>query len=61
MDQSPPMTSDAPQFTTRLALNEADLRAAQRLRYQVFVEELGGDGELVDHDAPGPSPILTTR
>jgi putative hemolysin len=32
-----------------LAAGEADLRAAQRLRYRVFVEELGGDGELVDH------------
>jgi putative hemolysin len=27
-----------------------DRLAAQRLRYQVFVEELGGDGPLVDHD-----------
>ncbi|MCX8508158.1 MAG: GNAT family N-acetyltransferase [Rhodobacteraceae bacterium] len=33
----------------RLALTEADLLAAQRLRYRVFVEELGGDGPLVDH------------
>jgi putative hemolysin len=24
---------------------------AQRLRYDVFIEELGGDGTLVDHDA----------
>lgn len=39
------------QFTTRLARDEADLRAAQRLRYEVFVAELGGDGALVDHDA----------
>ena len=36
-------------FTTRLALTERDLRAAERLRYAVFVEELGGDGALVDH------------
>ena len=44
------MTLDAPpQFTVRLARDEADLRAAQRLRYGVFVEELGGDGPLVDH------------
>lgn len=35
----------------RLARDEADLRAAQRLRYRVFVEELGGDGEMVDHCA----------
>lgn len=37
-------------FTTRLAETERDLRAAERLRYKVFVEELGGDGPLVDHD-----------
>ena len=36
-------------LTTRLALSERDLRAAERLRYAVFVEELGGDGALVDH------------
>lgn len=36
-------------FTTRLALTERDLRAAERLRYAVFVEELGGNGTLVDH------------
>ncbi len=33
----------------RLARSEADLIGAQRLRYRVFVEELGGDGDLVDH------------
>lgn len=33
----------------RIAKNEQDLLAAQRLRYRVFVEELGGDGPLVDH------------
>ncbi|RLJ41720.1 ornithine-acyl[acyl carrier protein] N-acyltransferase [Litoreibacter meonggei] len=40
-----------PQFETRLAKDEADLRASQHLRYQVFVKELGGDGDAVDHDA----------
>jgi len=35
----------------RLAETEDDLRAAQRLRYEVFVAELGGDGPLVDHGA----------
>ncbi|MCF6443404.1 GNAT family N-acetyltransferase [Nereida sp. MMG025] len=40
---------DTPDFLTRLAQNEADLRAAQTLRYQVFVKELGADGPLVDH------------
>ena len=35
----------------RLAATEADRLGAQRLRYAVFVEELGGDGPLVDHAA----------
>ncbi len=34
----------------RMATTEADLSGAARLRYKVFVEELGGDGPLVDHD-----------
>lgn len=34
---------------TRIATSELDLLGAQRLRYRVFVEELGGDGALVDH------------
>lgn len=38
-------------FQITLATTPEDLRAAQRLRYEVFVEELGGDGALVDHDA----------
>lgn len=38
-----------PEFEVRLARSAADLVAAQRLRYCVFVEELGGDGALVDH------------
>lgn len=37
------------QLALRLATSEEDLRASERLRYQVFVEELGGDGPLVDH------------
>ncbi|WP_439111177.1 GNAT family N-acetyltransferase [Lentibacter sp.] len=40
----------APKFTVRLATEEADVLAAQRLRYRVFVQELGSDGPLVDHD-----------
>ncbi len=40
-----------PQFTVRLAETEAEIRAAQRLRYDVFVDELGGGGDLVDHAA----------
>jgi putative hemolysin len=45
------MNADEPHFVLRLASDARDLMAAQRLRYQVFVEELGGDGELVDHEA----------
>lgn len=37
-------------LSLRLARDDRDLQAAQRLRYRVFVEELGGDGDLVDHD-----------
>lgn len=36
-------------FETRLARDAADLEAAQRLRYRVFVRELGGGGPGVDH------------
>ncbi|MBY6005624.1 GNAT family N-acetyltransferase [Salipiger bermudensis] len=43
------MALDDADFTVRLARDEADLRAAQRLRYEVFVAELGGGGALVDH------------
>lgn len=38
-------------FQIRLARTPRDLMGAQRLRYRVFVEELGGTGPLVDHDA----------
>ena len=38
-----------PQFSVQLAQGAADLRAAQALRYQVFVAELGGAGPGVDH------------
>nr|WP_272490712.1 GNAT family N-acyltransferase [Mesobacterium pallidum] len=33
-----------------LARSAEDLRAAQRLRYEIFVQELGGGGAMVDHD-----------
>ena len=36
-------------FEIRLARGEHDLLAAQRLRYRVFVEELGGGGTSVNH------------
>jgi putative hemolysin len=45
------MNSEESPYAVRLATTPEDLTAAQRLRYQVFVEELGGDGPLVDHSA----------
>jgi putative hemolysin len=38
-------------FSVRLAASHSDRRAANALRYDVFVRELGGDGPLVDHGA----------
>lgn len=45
------MVNPDPEFSVALARTEADLRAAQRLRYRVFVAEMGGDGADVDHEA----------
>jgi len=45
------MTAEDSPYEVRLAASPQDLTAAQRLRYQVFVTELGGDGPLVDHAA----------
>ncbi|WP_333869502.1 GNAT family N-acetyltransferase [Cypionkella sp.] len=45
------MTADEIPFLVRLARDSRDLAAAQRLRYRVFVQELGGSGPLVDHAA----------
>lgn len=44
------MIQPEPQYGVRLARSTEDLRAAQRLRYAVFVQELGGGGAMVDHD-----------
>lgn len=44
-----PMTAEATPYALRLAATPEDVTAAQRLRYEVFVSELGGDGPLVDH------------
>jgi putative hemolysin len=38
-------------MTVRLATTTLDLRGAQRLRYRVFVEEMGAGGDHVDHAA----------
>ncbi len=51
MSMAGPGCAQAHQLTVRLAANENDLRAAQRLRYRVFIEEMGGTGDLVDHGA----------
>lgn len=45
------MDIDDTHFRLQLAVSEEDRRAAERLRYAVFVEELGGDGQMVDHEA----------
>ncbi|MDH5798624.1 MAG: GNAT family N-acetyltransferase [Paracoccaceae bacterium] len=44
------MSSDRYRFQVRMANTPSEVIAAQRLRYRVFVEELGGDGRLVDHE-----------
>jgi putative hemolysin len=45
------MLRHTPRFDVKLASTAGELRAAQRLRYEVFVAELGGGGVLVDHEA----------
>lgn len=45
------MIADPPPYALRIAASAEDLKGAQRLRYEVFVAELGGDGPLVDHAA----------
>ena len=45
------MHADEISFLVRLAQGPRDLLAAQRLRYRVFVQELGASGPLVDHAA----------
>lgn len=46
---SPKTKSSERQFVIRLAETELDVLAAQHLRYQVFVQELGASGPTVDH------------
>ena len=45
------MPDNGPAFTVKIAETEDELRAAQALRYDVFVQELGGGGDMVDHEA----------
>ena len=42
------MRIEAGRFTVRLAEDEADVSAAQRLRYRVFVEEMGASASPQD-------------
>ncbi|MGR3363144.1 MAG: GNAT family N-acetyltransferase [Maritimibacter harenae] len=45
------MPKSSPCYELRIAETDDDIRDAQRLRYTVFVEELGADGANVDHAA----------
>lgn len=45
------MDTQANDYEIRLALNDAEVLAAQRLRYLVFAQELGASGPTVDHQA----------
>lgn len=45
------MRIEAGRFTVRLAECEADVAAAQRLRYRVFVEEMGAHASEAEHAA----------
>jgi len=47
-DTKPPL---GPEFSVKIAETKDELRAAQALRYDVFVRELGGSGDMVDHQA----------
>lgn len=43
------MKVDAKRFQVRLARDEGEIRAAQRLRYTVFVEEMGASASAEEH------------
>ena len=44
------MLHHTPKFRTKIADKTDELIAAQKLRYRIFVQELGGGGDMVDHD-----------
>lgn len=44
------MLHHTPKFRTKIAENTDELIAAQKLRYRIFVQELGGGGDMVDHE-----------
>jgi putative hemolysin len=50
-DPETKMSAANPDFLLKLAETDEDIRAAQTLRYRVFVQEMGSDGPLVDHEA----------
>lgn len=41
---------NSPNFFVKFATSDSEYLAAQRLRYKVFISELGGRGDLVDHE-----------
>ncbi len=43
------MASDPSRFEVRLARSDAEIASAQRLRYRVFVEEMGASAKDADH------------
>ncbi|MDQ7069687.1 MAG: GNAT family N-acyltransferase [Rhodobacterales bacterium] len=43
------MQGQLPKLEVKLATTDQEIQAAQRLRYEVFVTELGGGGAMVDH------------
>ncbi|MEJ6401832.1 GNAT family N-acetyltransferase [Yoonia sp. 2307UL14-13] len=45
------MSREAPIFQVSIAETRTEIAAAQRLRYEVFVKELGADGPMIDHAA----------
>ncbi|MBM2290869.1 GNAT family N-acetyltransferase [Sulfitobacter pseudonitzschiae] len=51
MPKISPARQTTPQFRISMARDADELMAAQRLRYDVFVRELGGGGDMVDHAA----------
>ena len=44
------MADSEAEFSVYLAKTDQDLRAAQALRYEVFVAEMGADGAHIDHE-----------
>ena len=44
------MIQHTPKFRTKIADSPFEFIAAQKLRYRVFVQELGGGGDMIDHD-----------